>query len=82
MFAATFKMSPLKFLKEMYDLDEAAKRDCGIWDDQHSPQHDSYVTRDVAIKEEYWFVFYIHTTMKMSPSSKVGGFGAGVQQST
>jgi hypothetical protein len=53
-----FKMSPLTFLKEMYDLDQAAKRDCGIWDDQHSPQHDSYVTRDLAIKEEYWFVFY------------------------
>ena len=41
----------------MYDLDEAAKRECGIWDAEHSPQHDSYVTRDFGIKEEY-FVFY------------------------
>ena len=41
----------------MYDLDEAAKRECGIWDAEHSPQHDSYVTRDLAIKEEY-FTFY------------------------
>jgi FAD-dependent oxidoreductase family protein len=57
MFAVTSKMYPLTFLKEMYDLDEAAKRECGIWDAAHSPQHDSYVTRDLAIKEEY-FVFY------------------------
>jgi FAD/FMN-containing dehydrogenase len=57
MFAVTSKMYPLTYLKEMYDLDEAAKRDCGLWDPEHSPQHDSYVTRDVAIKEEY-FVFY------------------------
>src|SRR6266498_794758 len=55
--AVTSKMYPLTFLKEMYDLDEAAKRECGIWDAAHSPQHDSYVTRDLAIKEEY-FVFY------------------------
>jgi FAD/FMN-containing dehydrogenase len=41
----------------MYDLDEAAKRECGLWDAEHAPQHDSYVTRDFAIKEEY-FVFY------------------------
>ena len=57
MFAVTSKMYPLTHLKEMYDLDEAAKRDCGLWDAEHSPQHDSYVTRDLAIKEEY-FVFY------------------------
>jgi hypothetical protein len=57
MFAVTSKMYPLRFLKEMYDLDEAAKRECGIWDPEHSPQHDSYVTRDLAIKEEY-FTFY------------------------
>jgi hypothetical protein len=57
MFAVTSKMYPLTFLKEMYDLDEVAKRECGIWDAEHSPQHDSYVTRDLAIKEEY-FVFY------------------------
>ena len=57
MFAVTSKMYPLTFLKEMYDLDEAAKRACGLWDAEHSPQHDSYVTRDLAIKEEY-FVFY------------------------
>ena len=57
MFAVTSKMYPLTFLKEMYDLDEAAKRECGIWDAEHSPQHDSYVTRDLGIKEEY-FVFY------------------------
>jgi FAD/FMN-containing dehydrogenase len=57
MFAVTSKMYPLTCLKEMYDLDEAAKRACGIWDAEHSPQHDSYVTRDLAIKEEY-FVFY------------------------
>jgi len=57
MFAVTSKMYPLRFLKEMYDLDEAAKRECGIWDAAHSPQHDSYVTRDYAIKEEY-FTFY------------------------
>ena len=57
MFAVTSKMYPLRFLKEMYDLDEAAKRECGIWDAEHSPQHDSYVTRDLAIKEEY-FIFY------------------------
>jgi len=57
MFAVTSKMYPLTFLKEMYDLDEAAKRACGLWDAGHSPQHDSYVTRDLAIKEEY-FVFY------------------------
>lgn len=57
MFAVTSKMYPLTFLKEMYDLDEAAKRECGLWDAEHSPQHDSYVTRDLAIKEEY-FVFY------------------------
>ena len=50
-------MYPLTFLKEMYDLDEAAKRESGIWDAEHSPQHDSYVTRDLGIKEEY-FVFY------------------------
>ncbi|MBI2539534.1 MAG: FAD-binding oxidoreductase [Deltaproteobacteria bacterium] len=57
MFAVTSKMYPITFLKEMYDLDEAAKRDCGLWDAEHSPQHDSYVTRDLALKEEY-FVFY------------------------
>jgi len=57
MFAVTSKMYPLTFLQEMYDLDEAAKRECGLWDAEHSPQHDSYVTRDFAIKEEY-FVFY------------------------
>ncbi|MGH7824368.1 MAG: FAD-binding oxidoreductase [Candidatus Binatia bacterium] len=57
MFAVTSKMYPLTFLKEMYDLDEAAKRECGLWDAEHSPQHDSYVTRDLGIKEEY-FVFY------------------------
>jgi FAD/FMN-containing dehydrogenase len=57
MFAVTSKMYPLTFLKEMYDLDEAAKRACGLWDPAHAPQHDSYVTRDLAIKEEY-FVFY------------------------
>jgi FAD/FMN-containing dehydrogenase len=50
-------MYPLTFLNEMYDLDETAKQECGIWDAEHSPQHDSYVTRDFAIKEEY-FVFY------------------------
>ena len=57
MFAVTSKMYPITFLKEMYDLDEAAKRECGLWDPEHSPQHDSYVTRDLAMKEEY-FVFY------------------------
>ncbi len=57
MFAVTSKMYPITFLKEMYDLDEAAKRECGLWDAEHSPQHDSYVTRDLGIKEEY-FVFY------------------------
>jgi FAD/FMN-containing dehydrogenase len=57
MFAVTSKMYPIVFLKEMYDLDEAAKRECGLWDAEHSPQHDSYVTRDLAMKEEY-FVFY------------------------
>ena len=57
MFAVTSKMYPLTFLQEMYDLDEAAKRGSGLWDAEHSPQHDSYVTRDLAIKEEY-FVFY------------------------
>ena len=57
MFAVTSKMYPITYLKEMYDLDEAAKKECGLWDAEHSPQHDSYVTRDLAIKEEY-FVFY------------------------
>lgn len=57
MFAVTSKMYPITFLKEMYDLDEAAKKECGLWDPEHSPQHDSYVTRDLAMKEEY-FVFY------------------------
>ena len=57
MFAVTSKMYPLTYLKEMYDLDEAAKRECGLWDPEHSPKHDSYVTRDLGIKEEY-FVFY------------------------
>ncbi|MFQ5683540.1 MAG: FAD-binding oxidoreductase [Candidatus Binatia bacterium] len=56
-FAVTSKMYPVPFLKEMYDLDEAAKKECGLWDPEHSPQHDSYVTRDLAMKEEY-FVFY------------------------
>ena len=57
MFAVTSKMYPLTFLCEMYDLDEAAKKACGLWDAEHAPQHDSYVTRDFGIKEEY-FVFY------------------------
>lgn len=57
MFAVTSKFYPLSFLKEMYEFDEAAKKECGLWDPEHSPQHDSYVTRDLAIKEEY-FVFY------------------------
>jgi FAD/FMN-containing dehydrogenase len=57
MFAVTSKMYPIAFLKEMYDLDEEAKRDAGLWNPEHSPQHDSYVTRDLAMKEEY-FVFY------------------------
>lgn len=57
MFAVTSKFYPLNFLKEMYEFDEAAKKDCGLWNAEHSPQHDSYVTRDLAIKEEY-FVFY------------------------
>ena len=30
MFAVTSKMYPLTFFKEMYDLDEAAKRECGF----------------------------------------------------
>src|SRR3989442_10141491 len=37
MFAVTSKMYPITFLKEMYDLDEAAKRECGLWDAEHSP---------------------------------------------
>ena len=57
MFAVTSKMYPISHLKEMYDLDEAAKKECGLWDPEHAPQHDSYVTRDLALKEEY-FVFY------------------------
>src|SRR5678815_3789053 len=57
MFAVTAKMYPLTFLQEMYALDEDAKRASGLWHAEHSPQHDSYVTRDLAIKEEY-FVFY------------------------
>ena len=57
MFAVTSKMYPLPFLKEMYDLDEAVKKECGLWNADHAPQHDSYVTRDLGIKEEY-FVFY------------------------
>jgi FAD/FMN-containing dehydrogenase len=57
MFAVTSKMYPITFIKEMYDLDEAAKKECGLWDAEHAPQHDSYVTRDLAMKEEY-FVFY------------------------
>jgi hypothetical protein len=76
--------SPLKggilLVKEVYDLDEAAKRECGIWDAEHSPQHDSYVTRDLAIKE--CVVFYNPSTMKMSASCESGWLGAGVQQST
>jgi hypothetical protein len=47
-------MYPLTFLKEMYDLDERQKGSA-VWDDQRSPQHDSYVTLDLAIKEEYLF---------------------------
>ncbi|HWP60053.1 MAG TPA: FAD-binding oxidoreductase [Candidatus Acidoferrales bacterium] len=57
MFAVTSKMYPITFVKELYELDEAAKRECGLWDAAHAPQHDSYVTRDLAMKEEY-FVFY------------------------
>jgi FAD/FMN-containing dehydrogenase len=57
MFAVTSKFYPLTALKEMYEFDEAAKKECGLWDPEHSPQHDSYVTRDLAIKEEF-FVFY------------------------
>jgi FAD/FMN-containing dehydrogenase len=57
MFAVTSKFYPLTSLKEMYEFDEAAKKECGLWDPEHSPQHDSYVTRDLAIKEEF-FVFY------------------------
>ncbi len=50
-------MYPITFLNQMYDFDEEAKRECKLWDPEHSPQHDSYVTRDLAIKEET-FVFY------------------------
>ncbi len=57
MFAVTSKMFPITFMKEMYDLDEAAKKECGLWNPEHAPQHDSYVTRDLAIKEEF-FVYY------------------------
>lgn len=57
MFAVVSLMYPITFLKLMYDFDEEAKRECGLWDPEHSPQHDSYVTRDLAIKEET-FVFY------------------------
>lgn len=57
MFAVTSKMYPITLVKEMYDLDEAAKRECGLWNPEHAPQHDSYVTRDLAMKEEF-FVYY------------------------
>lgn len=57
MFAVTSKMYPITMIKEMYDLDEAAKRECGLWNPEHAPQHDSYVTRDLAMKEEF-FVYY------------------------
>lgn len=57
MFAVTSKMYPITVLQEMYDLDEEAKKECGLWNPEHAPQHDSYVTRDLAMKEEF-FVFY------------------------
>lgn len=57
MFAVTSKFYPLTLLAEMYEFDEAAKKECGLWNPEHAPQHDSYVTRDLAIKEEF-FVFY------------------------
>ena len=71
MFAVTSKMYPLTFLKEMYDLDEAAKRECGIWDAEHSPQHDSYVTRDLGIKKNI-SSFTIPTTTRMSANCANG----------
>src|SRR5207237_2923225 len=52
MFAVTSKMYPLTFLREMYDLDETATRERGLWDAEHSPQHESSVTRDLGIQEE------------------------------
>jgi hypothetical protein len=55
----------------MYDLDETAKRECVIWDAEHSPQHDSYVTRDLAIKEETLFSITF-TTMKTLASCESG----------
>lgn len=57
MFAVTSKMFPVVNLKEMYELDAAAKEESGLWNPEHAPQHDSYVTRDLAMKEEF-FVFY------------------------
>ena len=80
MFAVISKMYPLTFLKEMYDLDEAAKRECGIWDAEHC-RSTIAMSRAIWQSEEY-FVSKIHTTMKMQQAAKVDGFGAGVQQST
>lgn len=57
MFAVTSKMFPINAIKEMYEIDVAAKKECGLWNPEHAPQHDSYVTRDLAMKEEF-FVFY------------------------
>lgn len=57
MFAVTSKLYPINALKEMYEIDKAAKKECGLWNPEHAPMHDSYVTRDLAVKEEY-FVFY------------------------
>lgn len=57
MFAVTSKMFPIAYLEEMYELDAAAKEESGLWNPEHAPQHDSYVTRDLAMKEEF-FVFY------------------------
>ena len=82
MFAVTSKMYPLRFLKEMYDLDEAAKRECGIWDAEHAPQHDSYVTRDLAIKEEYFTFYNPYDDEDVAPAAQMDGHGGTVQQRT
>ena len=48
---------PMDFFPQMYMVDEKAKKEAGLWERKHLPTQDAYITREIAIKSE-WFVHY------------------------
>lgn len=54
MFACMSFYYPLTKFAEMYQIDEQIKKQVGLWCPEHFPQHDSFVTNEQSIKEQ-WF---------------------------